>query len=151
MTPATRNIVESAIAEILNIKNRMEKLAIQMGYSQACKQGIPVCRGECCIYHYPKDLTSVDFFIAIYTMSDNRQQVLLNLVLQYKGHGCPMLLETGCFFSFEQRPVICTNAYPCFAGRVYWEKKEAESVRIKKIFEILSPIVLSPPSHPQSC
>jgi hypothetical protein len=32
---------------------------------------------------------------------------------------CPVLRENGCLFSFDSRPLACSNAYPCFSGELY--------------------------------
>ena len=105
---------ELQVKEIIALKYQMETIAAQKGYSQACKASIPTCRGECCKWHFPKNLTHVDFFIAILFMPEKQQAALAKLICNNKKNQCPVLLKTGCFLSFEQRPVLCTNAYPCF-------------------------------------
>jgi len=133
--------IQKTIDDILSIKSQMEDLAISRGYSQACKNGISTCRGECCKYHYPRDLTSVDFYLAIYNMPVVQQKGLSQLISANDKPYCPMLLDTGCFFSFEQRPIICTHAYPCFIDRSYWMAKESRSGQIKKAFASLSDMI----------
>ncbi|GBC60259.1 hypothetical protein DENIS_1210 [Desulfonema ishimotonii] len=141
MAEKERQAVEKIIREILAVKYHMENLAADRGYSQACRDAIPTCRGECCKWHFPENLTYVDFFIAIYNMPVEKQNELSELILDNRRHQCPVLMKNGCFFSFEQRPVACTNAYPCFNDRSYWEEKEAQSVLIRKAFRAVSEIV----------
>ncbi len=67
-----RDIAESHINEIQLLKYQMETIATQRGYSQACKTSIPVCKGDCCKWHFPKKLNHIDFFIAIFHMSEGQ-------------------------------------------------------------------------------
>ncbi len=57
--------------------------------------------------------------------------------LQQQKNQCPVLLKTGYFLSFEQRPVLCTNAYPCFNDRSYWIEKEKKNIQFKKAIDAL--------------
>ncbi len=132
---------ESQINEIIALKYQMEAIADQKGYSQACKASIPICNGDCCKWHFPKNLTYIDFFIAIFHMPDELQAGLAKLINSNTKNQCPVLLETGCFLSFEQRPVICTNAYPCFNDRSYWIEKEKKNILFQKAIDTLDAIV----------
>lgn len=58
--------LETWIKEIISLKYQMEILADQKGYSLNCKESIPICKGECCKWHYPRNLTHVDFLIALW-------------------------------------------------------------------------------------
>jgi len=129
---------ELQVKKIIALKYQMETIAAQKGYSQACKESIPTCRGECCKWHFPKNLTSVDFFIAILFMPEEQQAALGKLIYSNKRNQCPVLLKTGCFLSFEQRPVLCTNAYPCFNNRSYWIEKEKKNIQFKKAIDVLN-------------
>jgi len=84
-----------------------------------------------------KNLTYVDFFIAILFMPEEQQAALAKLICNNKKNQCPALLKTGCFLSFEQRAVLCTNAYPCFNDRSYWIEKEKKNIQFKKIIDAL--------------
>jgi hypothetical protein len=128
---------ELQVKEIIALKYQMETIAAKKGYSQACKAFIPICRGECCKYHFPRNLTPVDFFIAILFMPEEQQAALAKLIFSNKKNQCPVLLKTGCFLSFEQRPVLCTNAYPCFNDRSYWIEKEKKNIQFKKAIDSL--------------
>ncbi len=70
-------------------------------------------------------------------MSEKQTAELSKLILNTKNNYCPILTETGCFFSFEQRPVLCTNAYPCFNDHSYWIEKEKKNILFKKAFKLL--------------
>ena len=129
---------ELQVKEIIALKYQMETVAAQKGYSQACKASIPTCRGECCKWHFPRKLTHVDFFIAILFMPGEQQAVLAKLICNNKKKQCPILLKNGCFLSFEQRPVLCTNAYPCFNDRSYWIEKEKKNIQFKKAIDALA-------------
>ncbi len=126
------------VKEIIALKYQMETVAAQKGYSQACKASIPTCRGECCKWHFPRNLTHVDFFIAILFMPGEQQAALAKLICNNKKKQCPILLKNGCFLSFEQRPVLCTNAYPCFNDRSYWIEKEKKNIQFKKAIDALA-------------
>ncbi len=127
-----KNIAESYIKEIITLKYQMETIAVQRGYSQACKTSIPVCKGDCCKWHFPKNLNHIDFLIAIFYMSEKQQTKFEQLILNNKKNQCPVLLKTGCFLPFEHRPVLCTNAYPCFADKSYWIEKEGKNILFQK-------------------
>ena len=129
---------ELQVKEIIALKYQMETIAAQKGYSHACKTSIPTCRGECCKWHFPKNLTQVDFFIAILFMPEEQQAALAKLICSNKKNQCPVLLKTGCFLSFKQRPVLCTNAYPCFNDRSYWIEKEKKNIQFKKAIDALN-------------
>lgn len=132
---------EMRIREIIFLKYQMEAITDQKGYSQACRNFIPICKGECCKWHFPGNLTHLDFFTAIFDMSEAEQATMAELILNNHKHQCPVLLETGCFLSFERRPVICTNAYPCFHDQSYWNAKERQNILFKKAFDSLEVIV----------
>jgi len=135
--------IENLIKKIVIVKYEMEDVALQRGFSQACKEAISssTCGVECCKYHFPRNLSSIDFFIATYYMPKEKQRELIQLVSSSYKHQCPILLEYGCFFSFEERPVVCTNAYPCFNDREYWNEKDIKLYQIKKAFKSLCTII----------
>ncbi len=48
--------------------------------------------------------------------------------------------QIDCFLSFEQRPILCTNAYPCFNDKSYWTEKEKKNILFKKAIKALDAI-----------
>ncbi len=141
MTQETRQAAQKYVNEVISIKHQMESIAKQRGHSKRCMTAIPICNGECCKFQFPKNLTHIDFFITIFNMSDEEQDALSNTILQANNDYCPILIQNGCFLSFEQRPVICTNAYPCFNDRLYWNEKEAKSNLFKNSFDSIDDLL----------
>jgi len=130
----SRQIAKKHVNEVIALKYQMESIADHKGYSTQCKTAIPICKGECCKWQFPKNLTHIDFFITIFNMPEKDQEALSKTILQTNNSYCPVLQENGCFLSFEQRPVICTNAYPCFNDQSYWNEKEIKIIEFKKNF-----------------
>lgn len=143
--------VEEQIRRILSLKHRMECLAREREYSAACRSSIPSCRGECCKWHFPRDLTRVDFFVALFRMSPERRAALAQMIHKGTKNHCPMLQSTGCLLSFEERPVVCTNAYPCFADRSYWLEKEEANLLFREAFGALEALVFPHPDDAGGC
>ena len=114
---------------------------VQKGYSNACTSSIPICKGECCKWHFPKNLNYLDFFISIFSMTADQVEKFAKLIFNNRKNQCPILLESGCYLSFEQRPIACTNAYPCFADRSYWVEKEKKNILFKNVIEELEAII----------
>lgn len=140
LSSKAKDSAASQIRQIIALKYEMEAIAARKGYSKGCKTSIPVCRGECCKWHFPKQLNHIDFFISIFHMPEAQQEKLAEQIFNNKINHCPMLLQTGCFLTFEQRPVLCTNAYPCFNDRSYWVEKEKKNLLFKKAFDRLEDI-----------
>ena len=142
------------IAELKIIKYQIESKADELGYSEACKKSINYCKGECCIWHFPKKINWLDFFIAISGLLASKLSELfeqLNEVDNVK-YQCPLLHKDGCFFSFDNRPITCTNAYPCFAGDQFWEFKERKRNNIKALYMSLDQILQKYKfGHPAFC
>ena len=126
MGPADTAEAEQLIAALGAIKRHVEDRAALRGYSERCRQAIVVCRGECCRWHFPKTINRIDFFIAIFGMTDTEKEAVVKQVQPVGGQAyrCPLLREDGCNFSFANRPVVCTSAFPCMAGSDYWQYKE---------------------------
>lgn len=129
------------INKIISLKYQIEAIARQKGYSNACTSSIPICKGDCCKWHFPKNLSYLDFFISIFSMTADQVEKFQKLIFNNKKNQCPILLTSGCFLSFEQRPIICTNAYPCFADRSYWVEKEKINNLFKKAIDELETII----------
>ena len=141
LTPKKKRLAELQIKQVISLKYQIETIAANKGYSKACKSSIPICKGECCKWHFPRHLNHIDFFISIFSMTENQRIDFTKLVSNPKNTHCPILRKTGCFLSFEQRPIPCTNAYPCFADRSYWVEKEMKNNQFKKAMDSLDRII----------
>ncbi len=127
MAPAAAIRVGEIIAELRSIKQKIKDRAVSLGYADRCRRAISVCGGECCIWHFPKNLAAVDFLMAVFDLSESRKKPLLEQIQQpqVRPYQCPLLREDGCIFAFESRPMVCTSAFPCLAGTAYWQYKES--------------------------
>jgi hypothetical protein len=144
-----RQRVKKLVEDWYVIKQETEQTAIALGYSSACRRSIEFCRGECCRLHFPKTFSVADFLAIIGSLTPKKREGLTNRILSNRSSGkqCILHMPDGCFLSFNSRPMVCTNAYPCFAGREYWEAKEAGNRRAKQIFKYLSSLILSSGRH----
>ncbi len=136
-----------ALAEIRvlhHIKSRIESQACRMGLSKACRESIPGCKGECCIWHFPKNLAAVDFFVSLHYLSSTQQDALDRKLRKCENtrYQCPLLNKDGCFFSFDARPMVCTAAYPCFAKQSYWEYYDEQQKDILRARQMLENIMV---------
>jgi len=132
-----RDMVREKVQAWNSIKSEIDQKARDLGYSCACMESIPMCKGECCKRHFPVEFDPTDFLMTISGLSQKDRESLLNQIMvsgdnKYK---CPILLENGCFLSFETRPMACTNAFPCFMEREYWEYKEIKKNQAKAIYK----------------
>ena len=117
--------VAQLVADLRKIKRRIEDRAQALGYSARCRQAIPTCAGECCRRHFPRTINRVDFLIALFGSSAAERKALVKKLQAVDlSHQCPLLRADGCILSFANRPMVCTNAFPCFAGEDYWRYKE---------------------------
>lgn len=118
---------EQLIAQLGAIKRHVEDRAASLGYSERCREAIAVCGGECCRWHFPKTINRIDFFLAVFGMTDTEKEAVVKQVqpTDDQAYHCPLLCEDGCIFSFANRPVVCTSAFPCMAGSDYWQYKES--------------------------
>ena len=126
---------------IARIKARAEEL----GYSKACRDFIPTCKGQCCKWHFPKKIYDVHFFISLNGLPTGETQKLIDLLSDTtkSAYQCPMLMENGCFLSFENRPVLCSSAYPCFSGKVYQDYLQKEKKVLERLYEDFEKIIIS--------
>ena len=132
-----------AVSEINSIRQRIYEKAIRFGYVTKCRDAIGVCKGECCKWHFPKNLSYPDLFIIVCSISAEEQKILRDLIVFENGkYQCPILRENGCSLSFDNRPLACSNAYPCFAGGSFYDfltkqRKEIDEhyILLKEIFE----------------
>jgi hypothetical protein len=126
MGPQSLQASTELIAELSAIKVSIEDRARLLGYAEQCRRSIDVCRGECCRWHFPRTLDRIDFFAALCNLTDLERKVLVRQVGTAPGrrYQCPLLQKNGCIFTFDNRPAVCTAAFPCLAGEAYWHYKE---------------------------
>lgn len=111
-----------AVDEINRIRHRIYEKAMRFGYVTKCKDAIGVCKGECCKWHFPKNLSYLDLFIIVCSLPAEEQKALKDQIVFDNGnYQCPILRENGCSLSFASRPLVCSNAYPCFAGGSFYD------------------------------
>jgi len=145
LSNSQRELVQKLAEDLYEIKKETEQTAITFGYSSVCRASIAVCRGECCRLYYPKTFSAADFLVIIGSLTPRECEELAHRILlgsSVSNGKCILLMKDGCILSFKSRPMVCTNAYPCFAGRVYWEIKEAGNRRAKTLFESLNDLIL---------
>lgn len=143
MDPQAMATAGKLIAALRSIKTKIEERARAFGYSETCRQAIAVCAGECCRWHFPKRLSRVDFFAAVFNLPEIARVTLIEQV-RASGDGvyqCPLLQRNGCIFSFEHRPAVCTAAYPCLAGSDYWAYKESFRKELTKLRKDLGALI----------
>jgi hypothetical protein len=126
------------VNRINRIRHQIFKKAKELGYVEKCIDAIPVCKGDCCKWHFPKNLTYLDLFITV-CGSPAEEQTALEKQIAFSGgrNQCPLLLESGCFLSFGSRPLVCSNAYPCFAGESYHRFLDNQKIEINTQYMVL--------------
>lgn len=131
------------IAALMSIKTKIEERARALGYAERCRRSIAVCAGECCRWHFPKRLSRVDFLAAVFNLQAAERAALTTQVRTAgdRFYQCPLLQRNGCIFSFENRPAVCTVAYPCLAGSDYWDYKERFGKDINRLREALGELI----------
>jgi len=114
------------VNKINGIRYQIYEKAMELGYVKKCINSISVCKGECCKWHFPKNLGFPEDQIIF----DNGK------------YQCPVLRENGCLLSFDSRPLACSNAYPCFSGELYHnylqrkrKEIEAQYIFLNKVFQ----------------
>jgi len=125
-----------AINEVNHIRHQIYEKAQRLGYAQQCIDSIPVCKGSCCKWHFPKSLGLLELFITVCSISIEAQAALARqLALNSGKYQCPVLRNSGCLLSFDSRPLVCSNAYPCFAGASYHEflKKQQKKIHVQHV------------------
>ncbi len=126
-----------AVNEINHIRHQIYEKALGFGYVKQCIDSIPVCKGECCKWHFPKNLSRLDLFITICSITVAEQTALADqLALNNGKYQCPVLRKNGCLLSFDSRPLACSNAYPCFAGESFHKflSKQRKEIDVQYIF-----------------
>jgi hypothetical protein len=132
-----------AVNNINRIRYQIYEKAIELGYVKKCIDSIPVCKGECCKWHFPKNISCPDLFITVCGSSSKKLTALKDQIIFDNGkYQCPVLRENGCLLSFDTRPLVCSNAYPCFSGELYHnylqrKRKEIDAhyIFLNKIFQ----------------
>ncbi|NQT70738.1 MAG: hypothetical protein HQ552_14315, partial [Desulfobacteraceae bacterium] len=125
-----------AVSEVNRIRHQIYKKAAGFGYVKQCIDSIPVCKGECCKWHFPKNLSRLDLFITVFSITVAKQTALAEqLALNNGKYQCPVLRKNGCLLAFDSRPLVCSNAYPCFAGASYHEflKKQRKKINVQHL------------------
>jgi len=111
-----------AVNRINSIRHQLHEKATELGYVQKCIESMPVCKGLCCKWHFPKNLNCLDLFVTVCSISSREQKALEAQIASDNGrYECPVLGENGCVLPFHSRPLACSNAYPCFLGDSYYE------------------------------
>lgn len=139
-----KHMVQELAEALYAIKKMTGEKAVAFGYARACKESIAICRGECCRHHYPKIIADAELLAIIGGLTPVERERLSQRMLRglSKDGQCALLTQDGCFLPFRSRPMVCTNAYPCFASKEYWKHKEAGNHKAKPIFQTLEDLIL---------
>ncbi len=131
------------VDEIRSIRYHVAGRAQELGYARLCRESIPVCNGECCRWHFPKGLDYVDFLVVICGLGGEERKSLARQITasEKREYQCPVLGENGCSLSFENRPIVCATAYPCFVGPSYWSFLAEKRKRIGTLYVELKRIL----------
>jgi hypothetical protein len=145
LNKSDRRLALEKVRELKSIQYEIESKAREFGYSQGCKEYISDCKGVCCRWHFPRKLNYLDFFIVVCGLSKEKLSELASKIIDFSNEKfqCPVLCEDGCFLSFDNRPVVCTSAYPCFAVRSYWEFLKKKKTHLNVLYEDLDQIIRS--------
>ncbi|MBW1842561.1 MAG: hypothetical protein JRI75_12340 [Deltaproteobacteria bacterium] len=125
-----------AVSEVNRIRHEIYEKASDLGYVERCMDSIPVCKGECCKWHFPKKLDVPELVITVCGTTVAEQTALADQLAVNNGkYQCPVLRKSGCLLSFHNRPLVCANAYPCFAGAPYHEflKKQRKKINVQYV------------------
>jgi hypothetical protein len=123
-----------AVSAVNRIRHQVYEKAAELGYVKRCMDSIPVCKGECCKWHFPKKLDLLELFITVCGTTAAEQTALADQLAVNNGkYQCPVLRKSGCLLSFHNRPLVCANAYPCFASAPYHEflKKQRKTINVQ--------------------
>lgn len=131
----------AAVAEIQRLRELVRQEADRLGYAAACVAAIPDCKGECCKWHFPKNLDRFDFLISVVTLPPDQVTAALDRLADAAStdtQACPFLMPDGCLLPFQSRPILCANAYPCFMSDGFHAFLELRRREIKIHFRELS-------------
>ena len=131
-----------AINKINTIRYQVYGKAMELGYVNKCINSISVCKGECCKWHFPKKLGLPDLFITVCGSSSTELAVLEDQIIFDNGkYQCPVLRGNGCLLSFDNRPLVCSNAYPCFSGELYHNYLKKKKKEIDAQYILLNEVL----------
>ncbi|MEZ4524791.1 MAG: hypothetical protein R2941_02575 [Desulfobacterales bacterium] len=138
LTGSEKCRAQAAVEAINRIRDILHRKADELGYVSACVRSIPACRGECCKWHFPQNLDCTDFFVMLSAIPQEEHASLeKRLSKESRMHQCPFLDPHGCIFSFSARPLVCSNAWPCFMGDEYHAFLEAQRRNISAQYAVL--------------
>jgi hypothetical protein len=130
------------VNEVNHIRHQIYEKALGFGYVKQCIDSIPTCKGECCKWHFPKNLSRLDLFITICSITVAEQTALADQLALHNGkYQCPVHRKNGCLLSFDSRPLVCSNAYPCFAGASYHKLLKKQRKKINVQYALLKEIL----------
>lgn len=133
-----RALALEAVNKLNRIRRQLYEKALELGYVAKCKDSIIVCKGECCKWHFPKNLNCRDLFVMVCSVSADKQSILADqMTFNNEKYQCPLLLENGCLLPFDSRPLVCSNAYPCFSKDLYHKFLEKQKKRIDVQYRFL--------------
>ena len=133
------DVALKAITKINRIRYQVYEKAAELDYVNKCINSIPICKGECCRWHFPKNLGLLDLFVTVCGSSSTDLAVLEEQIIFDNGkYQCPVLRENGCLLSFDNRPIACSNAYPCFSGELYHNYLERKKKEIDVQYMLLN-------------
>ena len=64
------------VNEVNHIRRQIYEKALGCGYVKQCIDSIPTCKGECCKWHFPKNLSRLDLFITICSITGTKSKWL---------------------------------------------------------------------------
>jgi len=133
-----RALVLKTIEAINNIRHQVYEKAKVLGFVNQCTDALVVCRGECCSWHFPKNLGYLESFVIVCSTSSVQQSALEDQIYSHNWqYQCPVRREDGCLLSFNSRPLTCAMAYPCFAGDAYHQFLEEKKKEVDVYYRIL--------------
>ncbi len=139
----SRDHVIQKINAIDAIRKQIDEKARGYEYVSRCQEAISVCKGECCKWHFPKNIDDMDFLFAICVLTTEERESLLQQIAASddQEYQCPLLRQDGCMLSFQTRPLTCAAAYPCFAGQSYWNFLEIKKKQINTLYQELNQVL----------
>jgi len=136
-----RGIAIALIEQLRRIRSRIQAEARNRGYVALCGESLEVCGGECCRNHFPRDLDRVDLFIATCEASELEMELVARQLRHAAENRCALLASDGCVLTLRDRPIVCANAYPCFATRAYWSFLQGHLPAVEEIYTRLREVM----------
>lgn len=142
ITPADRKKVQGAARALARIRRAIHAEATALAYNERCQAAIPDCRGECCRWHFPKNLDRRDLLLMASGLTTQGLDALeQQLSKEAENYQCPLLITDGCLFTLETRPLVCVSAYPCFAADRYHRFLNDQRKAIEIHYRVLQGLV----------